>query len=233
MALGRTGRRLLIALLVLLALLIAADRIAVTVADRAAADTLQRSQHLPQRPSVSIGGFPFLTQLVAGNFDHIHVRADDVRTTAAGRSVRIGQLDVTLRHVTVSRDFRSATSRFSTATATIGYRDLSQVLGVQLGYAGDGRVSATASAGVIEGVPVAGTATAAVHVSGDTLVFSAVRVSVAGQQVPPAAASYFTSIFGTSVPLTGLPFGVHVQSVTAGTHGVAITLTAAGLTYRR
>lgn len=229
----RVWRRVLIAVAVLAGLLVAADRIALVVAERAAAVTLQNSQHLPQRPAVSISGFPFLTQLAAGEYGHIHVRANGVQTTAEGHDVRIAGLDVTLRHVTVASDFRSATSRSATATATVSYADLSQVLGVQLQYAGDGRISATTSAGVIPGVAVAGTATATPHVSGDSLVFSDVQVSVAGQPVPPGLTSYFTSAFGTSVPLTGLPFGVHVRSVAASAGGVTITLTASELTYRR
>lgn len=226
-------RRVLIAVAVLVALFVAADRIALVIAERAAAVTLQRSQKLPQRPNVSISGFPFLTQLVGGEFGHIHVTADGVQTTAGGHTVRVGRLDVTLRHVTVSRDLRSATSQSATATGTVSYADLSQVLGVQVQYAGAGRISATVTAGVIPGVALAGTATAAPHVSGDALVFSDVQANVAGQPVPPAVTTYFTSIFGTAVPLTGLPFGVHVRSVAASADGVTVSLTATELTYRR
>jgi hypothetical protein len=230
---SRLGRALLVALVVLVGLLVAADRIGVLVAERAAATTLQRSQHLAQRPSVSIGGFPFLTQLATGNFDHVHVTADNLTLAAGNSQLRVARLDVTLRHVHVSRDFTSARSQFSTATALIHYPDLSRTLGTQLSYAGGGRVRASAAVGVIPGVAVPGTATAAVHVKGDALVFDDVQVSIAGQAVPSALSSYFTGLFGTAVSLSGLPFGVHVQSVDVQPGGVTIALSAAGLTFHR
>jgi hypothetical protein len=230
---SRLGRVLLIVVVVLVGLLIAADRIGLLVAERAAADTLQQSQHLHQRPDVSIGGFPFLTQLAAGEFDTIHVRAADVTLADGKTQLLVAKLDVTLRHVHVSRDFRSARSESGAATALVHYSDLSHTLGTPVTYAGAGRVKATASVGVVPGVTVPASATAAVHVTGDSLVFQDVQVSVAGQSVPAGLTSYFAGLFGTAVSLRGLPFGVHVQSVTATADGVTIALTAAGLTFHR
>ncbi|MDT4939615.1 MAG: hypothetical protein QOG80_3286 [Pseudonocardiales bacterium] len=231
---GHLGRVLLVVLVALVGLLVAADRIGLAVAERTAAVTLQSSQHLAQRPSVSIAGFPFLTQLATGSFDSIHVTVRDL--TVGQRSstqLRIARLDVTLRQVHVSRDFSSARSQFGTATALIDYSDLSHTLGATFTYAGNGRVQAVASVGVIPGVSVPASAAAAVRVSGDSLTFNDPRVTVAGQQVPPALAGYFNSLFGTSIPLTGLPFGVHVTGVRAASGGVTITLSATGLTFRR
>ena len=230
---SRVRRAVAITLVLLAGLLIAADRIGLAVAERAAAVTLQRSQHLTQRPSVSIAGFPFLTQLVSGKYDDIHVTADDVTVADGSTSLRIAQLDVTLHHVTVSRDFTSARSQYGTATALVHYADLAQLLGTQLSYAGAGRVRASAQVGVVPGLDVPASATAAVRVDGDALVFYDVRVSIAGQAVPAALTAYFAGLFGNSVSLRGLPFGVHVQSVGLAADGVRVALTASGLTYQR
>ena len=83
------GRRrwpivLLVLLLVLVGLFVAADRIALGLAEDKAATALQSSQNLPQKPDVSVEGFPFLTQLLAGNFGEVVVTADDVPALVEG-----------------------------------------------------------------------------------------------------------------------------------------------------
>ena len=57
-------KKLLVALLVLLALLVGADRVAEQVAEGRIADQLRAD--LSSAPQVEIGGFPFLTQALAG-----------------------------------------------------------------------------------------------------------------------------------------------------------------------
>lgn len=220
--------------IVLAGLLVAADRIALAVAERTAAVTLQRSQHLAQRPDVSIGGFPFLTQVASANFDHVTATMHDL-TVAQGTStpLQIDTLHVTLRHVHVSRDFNSASSEFSTATALISYVNLTDALKTPFSYAGSGRIKATDTANIVPGLSGLASATARVGISGESLQFSDTQVTVAGQQVPTAVTNYFASVFAKSIPLTGLPFGVHVQSVKVTSQGVQITLTATGLTYHR
>src|SRR3954471_11627595 len=79
-------RRALLGVAVLLVLLVVGDRVAATVAAHVMASRVQQSQGLPTRPSVSIGGFPFLTQALFG--DYAHVRA-------VVSHLRRGGLDVT------------------------------------------------------------------------------------------------------------------------------------------
>jgi hypothetical protein len=59
-------RKLLTFIVVLGLLLVLADRVAWWVAERGVATAIQESENLPQRPGVSIGGFPFLTQAIEG-----------------------------------------------------------------------------------------------------------------------------------------------------------------------
>jgi hypothetical protein len=66
-------KRLLFTVVVVLALLTVADRIAVRVASSRVADEVQSSQHLAAAPTVSIHGFPFLTQAFNGRYDDIEV----------------------------------------------------------------------------------------------------------------------------------------------------------------
>ena len=81
-------RKLIIFVVVVVVLLIAADRIGDVVAERVTADTLQSSQHLQQRPDVSIDGFPFLTQFATGHYQHVLIRTQDLRIGSTIESVR-------------------------------------------------------------------------------------------------------------------------------------------------
>ena len=67
-------RRLMIGVIVLVGLLVAADRAGNVIAERTVATTVQRSQHLAHKPDVDIAGFPFLTQLAAGKFGKVTLR---------------------------------------------------------------------------------------------------------------------------------------------------------------
>ena len=73
-------RRWFLSVLVLAGLLLALDRIAVVAAQRQVARDVQAQEHLEVRPDVSIGGFPFLTQLVEGTYDDVTLVADGVRS---------------------------------------------------------------------------------------------------------------------------------------------------------
>lgn len=68
-------RKWLIALALLVAVLVAADFGLRLLADYWVGRELQSSLSLSQRPSVSIGGFPFLPELVSGNVASVTVHA--------------------------------------------------------------------------------------------------------------------------------------------------------------
>ena len=227
----RWGLRLLIALLVLVGLLVAADRISLAVAERMAGDTLQRSQNLPQRPDVAIDGFPFLTQLATGNFGRIEVRVNDVPITDQGVTVTLTELHITLHDVRITQNFHHATARTSTATALLSYAELSRVLHVPLSYAGAGRVAARASV-TVAGVTVTGTVSALPQLSDASLRFTDPRATVDGAAVPGADAA-LAAVLDHPIGLANLPFGLHVRALAAHPAGVTVTLTAANLSFQR
>jgi hypothetical protein len=73
-------KALLVTLVVLLGLLVVADRVAVNVAEDRVAQQVQSSGRLAGPPTVDIGGFPFLTQAVAGDYSDVRLQlsADDL-----------------------------------------------------------------------------------------------------------------------------------------------------------
>jgi len=225
---GHRLRTLGIAAVVTIGLLVAADRIALAVGERVAADSLQSSQHLPQRPGVSVAGFPFLTQLATGHFGDVTIDVDDVPVPHS--PLRLARLHVRLREVHASRDFGTIHAAAATATATLGYADLSRVLGAHVHYAGDGRVAAHASVGAL-GVSVGGTASARIEASSGGLRFADSRVQVAGQS-SAAVNQALDAIFDHTIPLRGLPFRISLTAVHTTPDGIALTFVGHHLVYR-
>ncbi|HVW80631.1 MAG TPA: DUF2993 domain-containing protein [Mycobacteriales bacterium] len=75
-------RKLLIALVLLIVVLVvAADRVGAHVAAHVLAGKLETDEHLSSRPSVTIGGWPFLTQAVEGHYSDVTVRTGEAVTS--------------------------------------------------------------------------------------------------------------------------------------------------------
>jgi hypothetical protein len=232
--------RLVIALVILAGLLVAADRIALVVAERAAGKTIQIAEHLDGAPSVSVAGFPFLTQLVVGHFDKVTLSASDLTVGQQGRTVRISSVRAVLRGVRVARDLSSVHADTATATSAISYSDLSATVGVPLSYGGPspdgvGRVTARKTVSVA-GQQISGSVTAEVKIEGGALRFVGPVVSIDGAgsaAVPQSVVDAFSGLFGDPVALTQLPFGLTVRSVSADRAGVHITLAGKDVTFDR
>lgn len=225
-------RGLLVFLIVLAVLVVAADRIGVLVAERQIAAKVQSSQDLSNQPSVDIEGFPFLTQVLANHYPAVRLQARDMAVGDSDRKVRLADLDAHLRDLRAIDKFSGATAETASGTALLTYQELSRAIGVDLGYAGGGRVQASSSVEVL-GQKITGTASAEVGIKGgDELTFSSIRVGVpqAGVAVPDQLTDQFSSIFAKKLSLRGLPFHLQIQNLVATADGVRIAATARGLT---
>lgn len=133
----RVARIVLIVLVVLGGLFVAADRIAVSVAQGKAASRAQSTQGLTSKPKVKITGFPFLTQVLSGKLDDVKVSADDIAAGSGDRSVRIDSFRADLYGVKLSNGFSHAVADSADGHAFITYADLSKAApqGVAVSYA--------------------------------------------------------------------------------------------------
>jgi hypothetical protein len=218
--------------IVLAVLLVVADRVAAAVAERQIAQKVQSSQELSRRPSVTIEGFPFLTQVLANRYPTVTLVAQGFTVGNSDRTVRLSELNARLHDVRTVDHFSGATAKTADGTAVLSYRDLSQALGVTVSYAGGGRVQASNSVKVL-GQTVTGTASADVGVAGgDELTFSSIRVGVpqVGISVPEQLTKQFSSVFENKLSLRGLPFHLRIQQLVATEDGVRIAATARDLT---
>jgi LmeA-like phospholipid-binding len=225
---GRGARRLVVALVVLVVVLVAADRVGDYFAERTAGDTIQTSQDLPSRPDVDIAGFPFLTQLAAGDFDQVTITAHDV-PVGRGTRLQVGRLRVVLDRVKVTRNFSRVTADTADAMASISFADLSRALGIDVGYAGSGRIRASKS------VAVLGTSVHAALTSRPTLVNGALaftRTTIANVgELGGDATSALNQVFDRTVPLQNLPFDIRVKSLTVDSGGIHIAFAGKDLVY--
>jgi hypothetical protein len=88
--------RLMVLVVVLLVLVVIADRVGAALAARTVADRLTRSESLGRAAAVSFPDVPFLTQAARGRYSTVHVTLEELPTTAG---VVVDRIDATLHEV--------------------------------------------------------------------------------------------------------------------------------------
>jgi DUF2993 family protein/FHA domain-containing protein len=235
---SRRGRRLGIVAVVVLLLLLVADRLAARAASAAAVrQVVQQSQGLTKKPSVSFGGFPFLTQVAFGKYTDINVGIDGI--TAAG-GPRIQHISGHLKgaHIPLSKAIGGKVSRIPvdhvTATVVMSFTDLNAYLKNQEGHlhltqSGDAtHVSGTVDEGGTP-VKVSGTVRVAVEDGDLTITPTALRVD-GGDSVtdalPDIAGGILSLLPPVPVPLPNLPFNLRLTSIHTGNNSLQASAAA-------
>jgi hypothetical protein len=224
-------RKLLIFVIILAGLLVAADRIGVVVADHEVADHIQTAYHLPSKPSVSVHGFPFLTQVVSGHYDEIDVSTGQLTT----QGVTVDNLVAKLTGVKapmsdlMGHGAASISAAQVSGTATVPFSSVRRRLpaGVTLSQAG----SAVKLTGKVRylGLSVPVTADALLSPSGSGIAVTPTRIQVANDG--GALSSLISGQFHFVVPITGLPLRLSVKSVHVVQGGVRVGATASNVSF--
>ena len=221
-------KALLIVLLVLVGLAAVADRVAVRVAENQVGAQIARQAGLHGSPAVHIGGFPFLTQAVAGRYQDVRISLPAEALGQPGTSA-----DVDLRGVRVplsailSRSVQEIPVDSVDGTATISYAQLAAHIGpdTTLQRAGDQlRITRTVE---LLGQRVPLTATGSVTLEGNQLVVDVQHASGAGVQVPGFLVDQASNLLDLRYPVPALPFGLRLTSVVPADDGVRVAVTAA------
>jgi hypothetical protein len=221
-------KALLIVVLMLLGLAVAADRVAVNVAEDQVGKQIAEKGGLHGTPTVHIGGFPFLTQAFAGDYRDVSIRltADELGQPAGTKA------DVHLRGVRVplssvlSRSVHEVPVDRVDGTATLSYALLAERLGpdATLSREGDGlRVTRTVE---ILGQRVKLTAAGQVTLKGNDLVMDVQRASGAGVDLPSWAVDRASNALDLRYTVPALPFGLRLTGVSPQDDGVRITVAA-------
>lgn len=224
-------KKLGIVLAVLLVLALAADRGGAWLAGRVAGEALQSSQDLPERPDVTVRGFPFLTQLARQRFGEVDVSGSNV--PLGGSGVSLSRIDVDLRGV--ERVGERVSAERARAVAVIGYDELSAALGdgVTLGFLpeeseGEGGGRLGVEVRLTRPVELTVRGTVGVRLRDDVLVLDGVRLDDGGDSGVLAAAQELVSL---RLPLAEVPFSVRVDDVSLTEAGVRLALRGSDLRY--
>jgi LmeA-like phospholipid-binding len=225
-------RKLLIALVVLVVLLVAADRIGVAVAENQISDRIASSYGLDAKPQVTITGFPFLTQVVAGDYQQINVSVSQIQADGA----TLHDLNVHLMgvHATVGQLLGNGSSMVTadraTGTAIVGFGTVNKRLPAGLHVEPDGDDLTVSGNVSYHGLQVPVKATVALGVSGSGVTVRPVNVTVAGGISLPAV---YASQLRAVVPLGQLPLHLHLTSVRVTPGGLQIGASAQNVQFAR
>lgn len=243
----RWGRRLLITFLVLLIfvaiILAVVDRIGASYAERVIADRVAQEvtdqQATSDRPDVSVEGVPFLTQVLRGNYQEIHIQLRNFSGPAGGAdspAIRMPLLDVRAQDVAAPLDtLRTGQGEITAArvdgSGTIGYDTLAQLSeqeNVTLGER-DGKMTVSAPLTALsQTVTVTGTAN--LEVTDQNLV--RVRfdeVTADGLPDIPIVQTLLTNYarqISVDLQVPPLPLGLQVESVQPTPAGLVVTVHA-------
>jgi hypothetical protein len=206
---------------------VVADRAAASVAEHRLVAEIEANLQVTGTPQVDVGGFPFVTQLLARSIDHATVRADAV--TFDG--VEVTDVDLDAYGIAIATpavvDRLVVTGTLSPATLTRLAAD-SSGLAVELGVDGD---SLTASTTVL-GLPVVALLAPRVEAEAIRVDVTTVRLGSLDVSVDDLPLALADGLRGLEIPVTGLPDGMRLTSVTVVPGGARITATGTDVSLR-
>jgi hypothetical protein len=221
-------RTLLVVLLLLVGLVLGADRIGEEVAEDQVARVVAERAGLAGAPELEFGGFPFLTQAVAGRYEDVRVSlsgADLGQPEGTSADVSLQGVQVALSDV-LSGSVQQVPVERVDGTATLSYDLLAAEVGpgTTLSREGDGlRVETTVE---VAGQTVPLTATGTVRLDEDTLVVDVEDASTAGVDAPDLFVDQVSDALDLRYGIPDLPFGLQVTGVTTGDDGVRVAVSA-------
>jgi LmeA-like phospholipid-binding len=225
-------RKLLIGVIVLAALLVAADRISVAVAENQISDRLTSAYGLAGKPGVTITGFPFLTQVVTGDYQQIDVSANQV--SADGAVLHHLNVRLTGVHATVSQVLGNGSSMVTAdraaGSAMVGFGTVDHRLPSGFRLRPDGKNLSVSGKLAVGGARIPVIATVALGVSGSGISVTPVHVSVPGVATLPSA---YSSQLRVVVPLSTLPLHLRLTSVHVTPDGLRIGAAARDVQFAR
>jgi hypothetical protein len=226
-------RKLLIGAAVLAVLLVTADRISVAVAENQISDRLTSAYGLPDKPGVSIAGFPFLTQVAAGDYRQIDVTASQVPADGAtlhNLNVRLSGVHATVGQV-LGNGSSMVTAERAAGSAMVGFGTVDRRLPGGFRLHRDGKNLSVSGRLAYHGAHIPVSATVALGVSDSGIRVTPVRVDVPG--IPGLPVSAYSSQLRIVVPLSTLPLHLRLTSVHVTPDGLRIAASARHVQFAR
>lgn len=210
---GRGWIGLLITLIVLVVALVIGDQFARSYAQNMIAAKFQTSAGMATKPSVTIEGFPFLTQVAAHNIRVVDISASNV---PAGK-IHLTSVKAKATGVHLNSSFTGATIDHISGTALVTFATLVNAAGAQgvtvSADPADGPNAANVSVGPF-------TATASIKQTGPN------QITVKMDGLGGIAASFIGQLPDYTFTVPRLPAGLQLQGVSVAKQGIVISVAA-------
>lgn len=223
----RALRNTLIAVAVVALLGVAVDRVAKVVVEGQAERHIQETYGLTSSPDLTVGGFPFLTQILRRDLRRVSISAVGIPFGSATAL----SVDVTARHVELLPGYEGRAASV-TGTLTVPYADLVRLAqdagaaAFDVSYGGEpGLVAIDATVDLPAG-PVAVRASSEVLFADQTITVALASLEVAGTPAPAPVRQAVGDRLDFAIRLPTVPGvgEVGVQAVTATDDGVLVTV---------
>jgi hypothetical protein len=192
----RAKKAIIIATVVVVVGTLVADRGAKLGLERVAAGRIQNSMDTAKRPSVDLGGFPFLPELIERKFDHVTVDM----VGASGGKVTVSRIHADLHGVRQEGNGVHADS--ISGDGSIGYDALTTAAApLRVSYGGDGLIQVTAQVTVL-GRALSASASGRPRIDGNTLI---VKPERAANSITGDAGTAASEVPEVQVPLRDIP----------------------------
>ncbi len=215
-------RTVIIVLVVLLALLVALDFGAKAFAESTVASEIQQ-QGFPKKPSVSIHGFPFLTQVISRDFKDIQISSSNITEGP----LLIQSIDATMMGVHVDSSFSGGTVDSLNGTLSVTFAALANAMSSETGA-----LSSLTGAGLSlsQAGPDEVKATLDLVVTSGTAVWRVTRtdhneISIQLVNSSGLTSSLLSGIGNITIPLPSLPMGLSIQDISVTPAGLVGTVT--------
>ncbi len=190
-------------------LAVVGDRGGKMLLERIAAGRMQESLDTSERPDVSLGGFPFLPDLVKRKFGTVEI---SMRDADAGR-IRVARVDAVLHGVKqegagVQADSITGDGLITYAAMGAAAREITKVPAT-FSYGGDGLLKMTAGV-VVLGQDLSASASSRPRIDGDLLIIKPEKVSSAGLDEDTTAAGV-GKLPEIKIPLRDVPKGLEID----------------------
>jgi hypothetical protein len=210
---GRGWIALLVTLIVLAVLFVIGDQIAKSYAQNMIASKLQSSSGLSTKPSVTIEGFPFLTQVAAHDIRTVDISASNVQAD----KLDITDVKATATGVHLNSSFSGATIDHISGTALISFASLVTATGAQ-GVTITEDPSGGPNAANVSLGPL--TATARITQTGPS------QITVRVESLDGISASQLGLLPDYKINVPALPAGLQVDGVSVTQQGIVIKVAA-------
>ncbi len=221
-------RRILIGFVVLAAVLIGGDRLAVHYVENKVATYVMHRENLESKPNVEIKGFPFLTQVLSNDISKVTMTLPSVKAkTGRTKEVRIEDVSVTFTDVHKKQRLTEVTATQMTGSALIPYSAVSALGPFTAAYGGQ----TPQDVGVISlkpdkksGLPRTLSVDVGVAVSDGTITFVGTNGATRIAPIPPNLRPLLTSLVSSSHPVYGLPTSFTITALDIQQDGIHVSL---------